>query len=44
MMIYIVVHELVPTALRYDSKDEVVTKSVFAGMAIMALSLVLFTV
>jgi ZIP family zinc transporter len=42
MMIMIVLLELLPTALRYDPKDRVVTNSVVLGMVVMALSLVLF--
>ena len=34
--------ELLPTAFKYDSKDSIVTRCFVAGMAIMALSLVLF--
>jgi zinc transporter, ZIP family len=43
MMVYISVKELVPTALRYDPIDKVTTWMVIAGMVVMALSLVLFT-
>jgi len=43
MMTYISVKELIPMALRYDPKDTVATTSIIAGMAIMALSLILFT-
>jgi len=42
MMVAIVLIELLPTAHRYDPDDDVVNYSTFAGMAIMALSLVLF--
>ena len=42
LMVYISLKELLPTALRYDSKDRVVTWSWVAGMAVMGLSLVLF--
>jgi ZIP family zinc transporter len=42
MMVAIVLLELLPTAHRYDPEDTVVNYSVFAGMVIMALSLVLF--
>jgi len=38
----ICIKELLPTAMRYDPKDAIVTYSVVVGMAIMALSLVLF--
>eukprot|EP00636_Phaeomonas_parva_P015254 CAMPEP_0118851592 /NCGR_PEP_ID=MMETSP1163-20130328/985_1 /TAXON_ID=124430 /ORGANISM="Phaeomonas parva, Strain CCMP2877" /LENGTH=372 /DNA_ID=CAMNT_0006783963 /DNA_START=146 /DNA_END=1264 /DNA_ORIENTATION=+ len=44
IMVHIVLHELIPTALRYDPEDTVVTHTVFAGAAVMALSLVLFVV
>ena len=44
MMVSICIKELLPTAFRYDPDDRVVTKSVVAGMLIMALSLVLFAV
>jgi ZIP family zinc transporter len=43
MMVIISVRELLPTAHRYDPEDTVVTYSFMVGMAIMALSLVLFT-
>ncbi|GAB4815843.1 hypothetical protein N2152v2_002889 [Parachlorella kessleri] len=43
MMVYISVKELIPTALRYDPDDKVVTTSVIVGMAVMAGSLLLFT-
>ena len=42
MMVYICLHELIPTAHRYDPKDTVTTLSILVGMGIMALSLVLF--
>lgn len=42
MMVIISTRELLPTAHRYDPDDTVVTYSFMAGMAIMALSLVLF--
>jgi ZIP family zinc transporter len=44
MMTYIVFKELLPTAHRYDPEDKVVSASVFAGMLLMALSLVLFVI
>ncbi len=44
MMIYICVKELLPTARRYDPEDTVTSASVFAGMIVMAISLVLFVV
>jgi len=43
MMVTICIKELIPTAHRYDSKDTVVTYSIIAGMAVMAVSLVLFS-
>jgi len=43
MMVYISVRELIPTALRYDPQDSVATACVVAGMVVMGLSLVLFT-
>jgi len=43
MMIYICFAELIPTAMRYDPQNQFVTKYLFVGMAIMALSLVLFS-
>ena len=42
MMVIISVRELLPTAHRYDPEDSVVTNMFIVGMAIMALSLVLF--
>ncbi|CAM9523184.1 unnamed protein product [Laminaria digitata] len=42
MMVNITLHELIPTAVRYDPADKVTTNSIIAGMAIMALSLTLF--
>lgn len=42
MMIMICLNELIPTAHRYDPQDKVVTKSIVAGMAVMAASLCLF--
>ena len=42
LMVAIVVSELLPTAHRYDPHDRVSTLSVFAGMSVMAVSLVLF--
>ena len=42
MMVIISLKELIPTAHRYDPEDSVVTYSLIAGMAIIALSLVLF--
>jgi len=44
MMVIISVKELLPTAHRYDPKDTVVTFSFIAGMVVIALSLVLFTI
>ncbi|CAM9332796.1 unnamed protein product [Laminaria digitata] len=42
MMVKLTIHELIPTAVRYDPADKVTTNSIIAGMAIMALSLILF--
>ena len=42
MMVIISLKELIPTAHRYDPEDSVVTYSLIAGMAIIALSLALF--
>mmetsp|Transcript_17476 Transcript_17476/g.49902 ORF Transcript_17476/g.49902 Transcript_17476/m.49902 type:complete len:387 (+) Transcript_17476:184-1344(+) len=42
MMVIISVRELIPTAHFYDPEDTVVTNSFIAGMAVIALSLVLF--
>ncbi|CAM9579116.1 unnamed protein product, partial [Hapterophycus canaliculatus] len=42
MMVNITIHELIPTAVRYDPADKVTTNSIIAGMAIMAASLTLF--
>lgn len=44
MMIYISINELLPTALAYDPENHYVTKSVFLGMAVMAGSLLMFTI
>ncbi|CAM9836065.1 unnamed protein product [Discosporangium mesarthrocarpum] len=42
MMVNICIHELIPTALRYDPTNEVTTYAITVGMAVMALSLTLF--
>jgi ZIP family zinc transporter len=44
MMVYISLKELLPTALKYDPRDTCVTNCMFGGMAIMALSLILFQI
>lgn len=44
MMVYISLKELLPTALKYDPHDRYVTNCMFAGMAVMALSLILFQI
>lgn len=44
LMVMISLRELLPTAFRYDPRDTIVTNSVIFGMAVMSLSLVLFTV
>eukprot|EP00889_Picochlorum_renovo_P003817 jgi/Picre1/30847/NNA_006207.t2 len=43
MMVYISIKELIPMALRYDPKDKWSTNCVVLGMAVMAASLLLFT-
>ena len=43
MMVYISIQELIPTALQFDVGDRYVTASVFIGMAVMAASLLLFS-
>jgi ZIP family zinc transporter len=42
MMVYISIVELLPTALKYDPEDRVVSSSVLCGMAAMAASLLMF--
>ena len=42
MMVIITLQELIPTAVRYDPADKVTTNSIIFGMAVMALSLILF--
>jgi ZIP family zinc transporter len=42
MMVYIVLYQLLPTAHRYDPDDKVTSTSTVAGMAVMAMSLILF--
>jgi ZIP family zinc transporter len=44
MMVIISIRELLPTAHFYDPDDTVVTYSFIGGMALMALSLVLFQI
>jgi len=44
MMVNICIHELIPTAVKYDPQDKVTSKSVIAGMFVMAMSLVLFAI
>eukprot|EP01023_Acetabularia_acetabulum_P063725 TRINITY_DN8046_c0_g1_i2.p2 TRINITY_DN8046_c0_g1~~TRINITY_DN8046_c0_g1_i2.p2 ORF type:complete len:311 (-),score=50.72 TRINITY_DN8046_c0_g1_i2:508-1440(-) len=44
MMVYISIHELIPTALKYDPSDMYTTRFVFVGMLVMAASLLLFTI
>ena len=44
MMVYISLKELIPMALKYDPQDRVTMHCCFVGMAVMALSLVLFQV
>lgn len=43
MMVYISLKELLPTALKYDPHDKYVTNCTFIGMAVMAASLIMFT-
>jgi len=43
IMVYISIVELIPTALRYDPENQVVSKCFCAGMAVMAASLLAFT-
>lgn len=43
IMVYISIRELIPEALKFDAEDRVVTVSVLFGMALMASSLLLFT-
>lgn len=42
MMVFICVHEVLPTAYRFDRRNRYVPPSVLAGMAVMAVSLALF--
>ena len=42
MMVWIAIRELIPTALRNDPEDAVVTYSCFGGMVVIASSLVAF--
>ena len=44
MMTYICLHELIPTAHRYDPDDKMTTLSIISGMVVMALSLVGFVI
>lgn len=44
MMVFISLHELLPTALSYDPKNQFVTYAMVGGMVIMALSLLLFDI
>ena len=44
MMVYITIKELIPTALRYDPQDSVVSSCIILGMVVMAGSLLLFTI
>ena len=44
MMTYICLHELIPTAHRYDPDDRRTTLSIMLGMAVMAISLVGFSI
>lgn len=42
MMVNICIHELIPTAFKYDPHDEVTSKAFIFGMLIMGISLCLF--
>lgn len=42
VMVHISIRKLIPTAFRYDPEDTVSSYSFFAGMAVMAASLVIF--
>eukprot|EP00210_Caulerpa_lentillifera_P007793 g7437.t1 len=44
MMVYISIRDLIPTAFRFDPEDKLVTISVLIGMAVMATSLLMFTI
>jgi zinc transporter, ZIP family len=44
MMVIISVRELLPTAHRYDTEDSIATYSFICGMAIIAISLMLFLI
>ena len=44
MMVFIVLHELLPTARPYDPHDKVVTLFFIVGLALMAFSLTLFVI
>lgn len=44
IMVFIAVDELLPTAHRYDPEGKYVTYSVFAGMFVLSLSLILFSI
>ena len=44
MQVYISVMELIPTALKYDHNNRVTSKAVIAGMVVMAVSLLVFTI
>jgi len=44
MMVYISFVELLPTALKYDPENKVVSSCTLVGMAVMAASLLMFTI
>jgi ZIP family zinc transporter len=44
MMVFIALRELLPTAHKYDPGDRYVSGSLFVGMAVIALSMVLFEI
>ncbi|KAL4433231.1 hypothetical protein ABPG77_003279 [Micractinium sp. CCAP 211/92] len=43
MMVYVSVKELLPSAFRFDPSDKIASSSVLVGMAVIAFSLLLFT-
>lgn len=43
MQVYIVLMELIPTALKFDPDNRILSRSVLVGMAAMAISLLFFT-
>ncbi|PRW59678.1 zinc transporter [Chlorella sorokiniana] len=43
MMVYVAIKELLPSAFRFDPKDKLTSTGILIGMAVMAISLLLFT-